>query len=333
MPQLHLPFPAHDPNPAHPQAQAALDTWLDVSGICQSPASRASLERTRIPLVTALAYPDAGPAALELLARWAAWTFIIDDQFDDGPDGQDPSRCADALATFLPVLDGQTPGGTPPARAFAATLQDLTAGRSAGFDRMLRSDIAAFLWSYYQGLVDQGSGRLPTMAAYRRQRGVTVGAYTWLAAVEIAAGIDLPETVRHFSSFQDLRDAAAQYAGLHNDLWSLQRDKAAGAFHNAVLLVQHHDRLALQEAINAVHAMLTDCVERMQDAERDLAAQLDAARITGPARDDVLTCAAGYRKFVRGCFDYHSQTRRYTAPPAAEGDIPPHRLIAPTRVK
>ncbi|GGX24297.1 hypothetical protein GCM10010341_51910 [Streptomyces noursei] len=60
----------------------------------------------------------------------------------------------------------------------------------------------------------------------------------------------------------------------------------------------------------------------MPDAERDLTAQLDAARITGHVRHDALTCAAGYRKFVRGCFDYPSQTSRYTAPPAAGGETP-----------
>jgi (+)-beta-caryophyllene/(+)-caryolan-1-ol synthase len=310
-----------------------LDAWLDASGICQSPASRSSLERTRIPLLTALTYPDADPAALELLVQWAAWTFIIDDDFDEGPDGQDPARCADALATLLPVLDGAPPGNTASARAFAATLQDLVAGRSAGFDRMLRRDIAAWLWSFYQSLVDQSSGRIPTVAAYRRRRAVTSAVCTWLDVVEIAAGIDLPETVRHLSSFQDLREAVGQYAGLHNDLWSLERDKAAGVFHNAALLVQHHDRLALQEAVDAVNTMLADCLQRMQDAERDLAAQLDAAGITGPARDDVLTCAAGYRKFVRGCFDHPAQSSRYTTSSAAEGATPPHHLFAPTRLE
>ncbi|MFF2788837.1 terpene synthase family protein [Streptomyces sp. NPDC058049] len=291
--------------------------------------SRRSLQRTRIPLITALAYPDAAPDALELLVQWATWTFVIDDEFDDGPDGQDPARCASALATFLPVLDGAPAGGSASARAFAGTWERLVEGRSPAWRRMLGDDIRAYLWSYYEGLVDQRAGRVPTVAAYRRRRCVSVAAYTWLDVVEIAVGVDLPETVRHFSSFRDLREAAAEYVGLHNDLWSLERDKNAGAFHNAVLLVQHHDGCPLQEAVDQVNDLITDCAQRMLDAERALAVQLDAAGINGQARADALSCAAGYAKFVRGCFDYPSQARRYTAAPTGQSGeaTAPHQLF------
>ncbi|MFD9425659.1 MULTISPECIES: terpene synthase family protein [unclassified Streptomyces] len=329
MPEVRLPFPAHEPNPHLARAQTSLDAWLDESAICRSAQSRRSLERTRIPLVTALAYPDAAPDALELLVQWATWTFVIDDEFDDGPDGQDPARCARALATFLPVLDGAPVGGSASARAFAGTWERLVEGRSPAWCRMLRDDIRAYLWSYYEGLVDQLAERVPTLAAYRRQRCVSVAAYTWLDLVEIAVGVDLPETVRHFSSFRELREAAAGYVGLHNDLWSLERDKNAGAFHNAVLLVQHHDGSPLQEAVDEVNGLIAECAQRILDAERDLAVQLDAAAITGQDGADALDCAAGYAKFVRGCFDYHYQARRYTAAATSHSReaTAPHQLF------
>ncbi|WP_405021636.1 terpene synthase family protein [Kitasatospora sp. NBC_00070] len=329
MPEVRLPFPAHEPSPHLARAQTALDAWLDESAICRSAQSRRSLERTRVPLITALAYPDAAPQALELLAQWATWTFVIDDEFDDGPDGQDPVRCAAALATFLTVLDGAPAGDFASARAFAGTWGRLVEGRSAAWRRMLGDDIRAYLWSYHQGLVDQLSGRVPTLAAYRRQRCVSAAAYTWLDVVEIAVGVDLPETVRHFSSFRDLREAAAEYVGLHNDLWSLEKDQQAGAFQNAVLLVQHHHGSSLQEAVDQVSDLITDCARRMLDAGRDLAAQLDAARITGQARTDTLDCASGYAKFVRGCFDYPSQAGRYTTAAASHSGTAtaPHQLF------
>ncbi|MFI6475997.1 terpene synthase family protein [Streptomyces sp. NPDC050516] len=291
--------------------------------------SRRSLEHTRVPLVTALAYPDAAPDALELLVQWATWTFVIDDEFDDGPAEQDPTRCASALATFLPVLDGASAGNSASAQAFAGTWERLVEGRSPAWCRMLRDDIRAYLWSYYEGLLDQLASRVPTLAAYRRQRGVTVAAYTWLDLVEIAVGVDLPETVRHLSSFRDLREGAAEYVGLHNDRWSLEKDQQAGAFHNAILLVQHHHGSPLQEAVDRVNTLITHCAQRMLDAERDLAVQFDAAKITGQTRTDMLNCAAGYAKFVCGCFDYPSQARRYTASAGGATDeaTAPHQLF------
>ena len=348
IPEVSMPFPAHEPNPALPRAEAALDAWLDASGLCQSPASRRSLKRTRMPLVTALCFPDAAPEVLDMLIEWATWSFLVDDEFDDGPDGAEAVRCAAALATLVPVLDGAQPTDTASAQAFARTLERLTNGRSAAWSRMLRHDIGGYLWSFYAGLIDQLAHRIPTVTAYRRQRAVTIAAYTWLDLVEASASIDLPETVRRLSSFRDLRDAASEYVGLCNDMWSLERDKRAGGFHNVVLLVQYHEQLTLQEAVDEVNDMLTDCAHRMLDAERDLTAQLDAAHITGQARADALTCVEGYCKFVRGVFDYYYSVDRYTirepdqageAAPvhqlfqtgnAVSGEVPPSRQSAPS---
>ncbi|UUU25730.1 terpene synthase family protein [Streptomyces sp. DSM 40750] len=330
IPELYLPFPPKDPNPALERARTTMDAWLTEYGLCRSAASQRSLRRTQVPLITALTYPDAAPRTLELLTQWATWTFIIDDDFDDGPDGEDPQRCAAALGTLLPILDGARPGSGASARAFADTLEHLTSGRSPGWCRMLRDDIRAYLWSYYEGLLDRLTGRTPTLAAYRHRRAVSVAAYTWLDLTEIAAGIDLPDTVRHLSSFRDLRTAAAEYVGLHNDLWSLDRDRAAGGFHNAVLLLQQQEHSTSQEAVDQVNALLSACVHRMTTAETELAAHLRAAGATDRTRADARTCADGYRAFVRGCADYHHQVDRYTRPdPDQSDDTPTHGIFQP----
>ena len=39
---------------------------------------------------------------------------------------------------------------------------------------------------------------------------------------------------------------------------------------NAVLLVQHHEQTTLQEAVDQVNDMLTNCAQRMTDAATDL---------------------------------------------------------------
>jgi (+)-beta-caryophyllene/(+)-caryolan-1-ol synthase len=331
IPPLFMPFPEHEPNPARAHAQAALHAWLDDHGICQSATSQRSLKSTQVPLITSLTFPDADPRTLDLLIQWATWTFIIDDEFDDGPDGNDPQRCAAALDKLLLAFDGPGSvqrGGEASVNAFAGTIADLTDGRSAGWCRMFRDDARAFLWSYYEGLLDQLTHRLPTVTAYRRQRAVTVAGYTWLDLVEIAVDVDLPEPVRHLSSFRDLRESTSELVGLHNDLWSIGRDHAAGGFHNAVLLLQQHEVVTQQEAVDQVADLAGDCIQRMLTTEKELTQQLHAAGYSGHTTNDALTCAAGYRKFVRGCVDCHHQVGRYTqASPTTPSQTPIHDLF------
>lgn len=331
IPAAFMPFPEHEPNPSRAHAQAALHAWLEDHGICQSATSQRSLKNTQVPLITSLAFPDAAPRVLAQLVQWATWTFVIDDEFDDSPAGDDPKTCVAALDQLLAVLDRADSAprdGTGAAAAFAGTVADLTDGRSAGWCRMFRHDARAYLWSYYEDLLDRLTHRLPTMAGYRRRRAVTVAGYTWLDLAEIAVGVDLSEPVRHLSGFRDLRDAAAEYVGLHNDLWSIDRDQAAGGFHNAVLLLQQHQAVTRQEAVNQVNSLASDCIERMLTTEEELTRQLHAAGYAGHTVNDALACAAGYRKFVRGCFDFPHQADRYTrASSATPGQTAVHDLF------
>ncbi|MEU7106823.1 terpene synthase family protein [Streptomyces sp. NPDC046215] len=323
-----MPVPPHAPSPFLAEADAAVWSWLDAYGICQSPASRRNLRRARITLTTAMAYPTASRGALARLARWLHWTFIMDDEFDDGPDGRDATRCEAALLSLLRVLDGE-PGRTPATRALADVWSDLLRRRSPSWCRTFRRDVEGWFWSYYEDTVDRAAEHYPPLAAYRRQRARGVGAYMFLTLAESGAGVDLPETVRHLPALVELRHAAAEYTGLNNDLWSVAKDRSVGVFHNAVLLIEHHERRGLQDAVDRLAGLLGDCAQRMAAAREALPGQLAAAGVGGRARADVLTCAAAYAHFVRGCYDYYHQVDRYTrADPDRAGELAPvHRLF------
>ncbi|MFF7725369.1 terpene synthase family protein [Streptomyces sp. NPDC008001] len=318
-----MPFPPAAPNPGAPRADAAVRSWLARFAICQSPASQQNLRRARITDTTALAYPDAAPADLVRLTQWLYWTFIMDDDFDDGPDGRDPARCEGALASLVRVLDGD-PGRTPATRAFADIWQRMSAGRSRGWNKEFRRDTEDWFWTYYEDTVDRATDRYPSLDAYCYRRARGVGAHMFLTLAELGAGLDLPETLRHLPGLQDLKRAAAEYTGLNNDLWSVAKDRSVGVFHNAVVLVERHEGLSPEAAADRVAGMLDRCADQMLTAARELPAQLDAAGIAGPARAGVLACAAAYRKFVRGCFDYYYRADRYTRPePPRQGALTP----------
>lgn len=332
VPAPRMPIPPTAPNPFAAQAHAAVCSWLSRFGICQSPASQRNLRRARITDTTALAYPDAGPADLVRLTQWLYWTFIMDDDFDDGPDGRDPARCEEALTSLVRVLDGGG-GRTPATHAFADIWQRMLANRSAAWRKEFRKDTEEWLWTYYEDTVDRAADRYPCIDAYRYRRARGVGAHMFLTLAELGAGLDLPEALRHLPALQDLKRAAAEYTGLNNDLWSVAKDRSVGVFHNAVVLLERNEGHTARVAADRVAGMLADCAEAMLTAARELPAQLDATGMTGPARTDALTCATAYEKFVRGCFDYYHQADRYTRPEPCSSSTPApvHRLFEPVQ--
>lgn len=327
-PAPRMPIPPSAPNPFARHAHTAVHSWLACFAICQSPVSQRNLRRARITETSALAYPDAGPEDLVRLTQWLYWTFIMDDDLDDGPDGRDPTRCAGALASLVRVLDGGS-GGSPATRAFADVWRRMLADRSPDWCKEFRKDTEEWFWTYYEDAVDRAADRYPPLDAYRYRRARGVGAHMFLTLAELGAGLDLPEELRHLPALQDLKRAAAEYTGLNNDLWSVAKDRSVGVFHNAVVLLERHEGHSPREAADCVAGMLAECAERMLTAARELPEQLDAASATGPTRTDVLTCAAAYQKFVRGCFDYYHRADRYTRPEPQSSSPPAavHRLF------
>ncbi|MEU1817060.1 terpene synthase family protein [Streptomyces roseifaciens] len=323
-----MPIPPSDPNPFALHAHTAVHSWLACFAICQSPVSQRNLRRARITETSALAYPDAGPEDLVRLTQWLYWTFIMDDDFDDGPDGRDPARCAGALASLVRVLDGGS-GGSPATCAFADVWRRMLADRSPAWCKEFRKDTEEWFWTYYEDAVDRAADRYPPLDTYRYRRARGVGAHMFLTLAEVGAGLDLPEELRHLPALQDLKRAAAEYTGLNNDLWSVAKDRSVGVFHNAVVLLERHEGHSPREAADHVAGMLAECAERMLTAARELPEQLDAVSAAGPTRTDVLTCAAAYQKFVRGCFDYYHRADRYTRPEPRSSSTPAavHRLF------
>ncbi|MFH8787684.1 terpene synthase family protein [Streptomyces roseoverticillatus] len=328
VPEVAMPAPPHAPSPHLRAAHAAAEAWLDRFGLCRSAASRRILRRARLPLTATLFYPAASPPVLARLTPWLYWICIMDDEFDDGPDGRDPARCASTLATLLDVLGGR-PGRTPAERALADIRLRVQEGRSPGWSRAFRRDVEGWFRTYREDAADRVAHRYPRLDAYPRQRAHAFGAYVMLSLAEPGAGVDLPEAVRRLPALRDLRHAAAEYLGLHNDFWSVGKEREAGAFHNAVILIGHHERVGLQEAVDRCAGMLDVRARRMVAAQQDLPGRLDAAGVTGRTKADALKCATAYWHVVRGAHDYYRQVDRYTRadPGPKDGLAPPHGLF------
>ncbi|WP_051178528.1 terpene synthase family protein [Nocardia concava] len=312
--EFFMPFDAAGVNPAEPEAEAGMWSWLEAYDLVPTELTRRRMQRTRPARMYALWCPRAEVGELTLLSQYTAWAFIVDDQFDI--EIPDPRRCLDAITAIESVLDGTaTPSGVL-AVAFADLWERLCHGRSTTWRESVRGEIRAWLWTYYAESVGRLSGNLPDLETYRAHRRDGVALFVFLDISERAEGVDLTAAARHLPAMRGLREAAVEHMGLFNDVLSVASDEASGYLYNSVLLAQYHYGHSRVQAQQLVNEMLSDCVQRMLDAVERLPTELSDAGITGGERADILATAGNYTVYVRANHDYHYQAARYMSAPA-----------------
>ncbi|MDO0917535.1 terpene synthase family protein [Streptomyces sp. DT2A-34] len=319
-PEFYMPFAPPTPNAAEAEAEALLWEWIAEFDLCPSAASRRQIQRGRPAWASAMMYSTAEIDVLAIGAQWSAFFFLVDDELDDGPAGQDPAQCAKAVTALLSVFDGRTPE-TPLGRAFADLWGRLSRDRSVTWRQAFRASVTRLWWNQYGETVDRQAGRVPSLAEYLEFRRYVVGAPTFIDIVEPACGIELPAATRHLPAFVELRNAAADQIGASNDLWSAPKELANGSpFTSLVTLVDHHQGCGLRRAMEWVNDRATECVNRMITAREQLSAQFDAAGIAGQAQAEGLAVANAYATFISGVHHWHSATDRYVGDLAETND-------------
>jgi len=310
-PEFYMPFAPPTPNPAEAEAEALLWEWIAEFDLCPSAASRRQIQRSRPTQASAMMYPTAEIDVLAIGAQWSAFFFLVDDELDEGPAGQDPAQCAKAVSALLSVFDDRTPD-TPLGRAFADLWRRLSRDRSVTWRQAFRASVTRLWWNQYGETVDRQAGRIPSLAEYLEFRRYAAGTPTFIDIVEPACRIELPAAIRHLPAFVELRNAAADQVCASNDLWSAPKELTHGSsFTSLVTLVDHHQSCGLHRAMEWVNDRTTECVKRMITARKQLSAQFDAAGTTGQARAEGLAVADAYATFVSGVHHWHSATDRY----------------------
>lgn len=319
LPVLHMPFRGAGCNPGAAQAGEAAHRWAGEQGLVLSSVARTRMLRARPELRASLLFPEAPPDRLGLVCRWIFWALLVDDEFDDGPAGHDPRLCGDTVGRLVEVFDGAVPR-SPVERALNDLRERTCTGRSPEWVRRFGSHTVRWLWTRYAEAAERAAGQLPSRADFARHRRDSGMMPMLLDLHEVVAGVDLPGTARSLPAYIALREAVIAHAGLCNDICSVEKEAVVGHGHNAVVLVQRDRGCTLQQAVDEAGVQLSRIAERQQRAEKELARQMRAAGVEGPARLALERCVRDYRALVRGDFDYHARAERYTRPDLAEVD-------------
>ncbi|WP_051722517.1 hypothetical protein [Streptomyces albus] len=310
-PHIYCPFPSQV-SPYAEAAEAHLDAWVARFEVVRGSVARRRFARAGFGQFAARTYPAADRAALELVADWFGWLFLVDDQLDDGRVGRDLAGARRAMDGLLRVLDrddpaeGARPPGEPP---LAWALRDLwhrTASRATpAWRRRFTDHLASCLDAACWEAENRVAGVIPGEAEYIEQRRHTGAIYVCMDLIDVVAGLDLPEAVHAGEPFRAALRSSSDVVVWTNDWYSLGKEMALGEYHNLVRVVAHARGLTLREALeHTAEAVSAETRRYLGHRERLLEAHPEH-------RAGLTACLAGMESWMRGNLDWSRATLRY----------------------
>ncbi|MDX2565380.1 terpene cyclase [Streptomyces sp. TX20-6-3] len=312
-----IQFASRGCNPGINEARESMWAWAEEMNIRPTSSAERKMINTRPETWISLVFPDASPELLQEFGEWLFWAFLVDDEFDDGPAGKDPSLCMEVIARFIAVFDGAAPV-TPMEAALSDLVRRTCTGRSGAWLRQFRRDTAAWLWTYHSESMTAGSGALTSLDRYMRHRRESVAMQPFLDLHEICAGIELSEAARSLPAYQDLRRTVTDHSALTNDICSSEKEMARGYTMNSMAILQLSHDISSTEALSRAKDLLSETGRNLIRAEEDLALQIEMASLPESDKDGLKRCLEDYRGMARGDFDFHNQAERYNRPDLIE---------------
>ncbi|MFE3019702.1 terpene cyclase [Streptomyces sp. NPDC059256] len=308
------PFP-FAVSPHVDQARQHLAVWTRDHGLLRSARARERFERADFGWFVALVHPTADADALDLMADWFAWLFLVDDQLDDGSFGRSPERMAQAVALMRDILNDDTPlpvGGDARTSPVASALVDLwrrtaartsTAWRGRFVHHLEQCLTTATIWE----AENRVRGTVPSEDSYIANRRHTGAIYVCMDLIEIVANVEVPAACHRAPAFRAALDAACDVVCWVNDVYSYAKERSLGEVHNLVHVVGHHRRLDEIRATEEVCAAVSARTDAFLAAEKTLLRdQPEDASWLDPT-------LAGMRSWMRGNLDWSRRTERYTS--------------------
>ncbi len=248
LPDFEMPFTTRL-NPHLPAARRNTVAWGRAMGMLnEAPGvwDERKLDGYDFPLCAAGIHPDAAAEDLDVSSQWLTWGTYGDDYypvvFGRTRDLAGARLATERLSAYIPVED---PSATPPpTNALERGLADLwrrTAGpMTLDHRRVFRTTIEEMTASWVWELDNMALHRVPEPVDYLEMRRRTFGADFTMSLCRLRRGQTLPPEVYASGPLISLERAAADYAGLMNDVFSYQKEiEFEGEMHNGILVVQN----------------------------------------------------------------------------------------------
>jgi hypothetical protein len=301
VPDFHLPFRSHK----HARAQQANDdavAWSLHHGLIRRRGADA-FAGIGFGHLAARVEHRAPYEHVVVLARWMAWSFVLDDQHDHLiRTGQlDAWRpVTDAIRGQLAGENRRQPPRDPLTRTFIELCDLILPGMRPETARRFTAHILDMLNSMDQEATNRLVARPPEIDDYVLMRRHSSQLPAMMDMSEASLDIEISPKIYSSPTFQELLWSATDVISWGNDLFSLRKEAACGDNNNIAVVLADRQGLTQPQVIRAVQERIAARVEDFLAAERELPHTLDTLGATTAARAAALTCCANFRDWMIG---------------------------------
>ncbi|MBV9787420.1 MAG: hypothetical protein JOZ51_04570 [Chloroflexi bacterium] len=298
MPVLSSPFvPALNPHAADVERETIV--WASTFDLIR-PADVRRFYKLQYGILMGRAYPEARREALQAIADWNTWLFLLDDQCDEAGIGKQPAALARLHQDFLEILHGRAPGthALPAAQALADLRQRLVQLAHPGWFDSFISQVERYFTANIWEATNRLQRSMPTSAEYFKHRPWTGGLDMYFHFIALARR--KPALYMQTYALKRLAQHANNVVCWSNDIFSLEKEARSGDVHNLVLILQHESRLSLQAAVDLVAARHNGEIRSFQALETSVPSDIDARWFV-----------EGLRFWMRANMDWSAATLRY----------------------
>ncbi len=296
LPDLTPPFETA----THPQAaraQELTEAWCRRFGLLRTPRVVAKFHALGYGRIMATLCPYVPLDGLSLVTDWNSFFFITDDQQNIGVTTDRLSRYEELVASMRRVIAGECGRHSHP---LIAALQDLLGrtlpGRPDYWVARFRANLDRWLTGHLYEDSFRANATVPSVdecVMVRRDASTVLPTLDLVAVIE---GACVPDQLYDSVPYQTLVLGTADIMCWINDIRSLHMER--GDPISLVTMLDHHENLGVQKAIDAVAERIAARVDDHQAALLELPRTLWRQENTTPER--VLRCALDMRSWAAG---------------------------------
>ena len=213
-------------------------------------------KKKKLTWLSARLYPDASRDNLSWIARLYALLFSMDDFTDQLPEGMKSEIWEEISSGITGVLTGAN---------CLVLSKSVLSYRNAFYDlwskfpginepggREFRDLIGVEIRRYLNSNLWEASNRdqqlIPGLQEYRKHRPLFSGGNLAISLSPLGLKSPFNHVKDAFYKSKEIRDKAANLIYLTNDLFSFEKERDLGDFHNLMILTMHHQKLSEEQA-------------------------------------------------------------------------------------